>query len=244
MEQFHKNMIDNVLQSFETEEVKQLAIAIIKDLPEYWYEVAASSSGKYHPAYTVGLHGLFLHSLAVFQFVTYMLELEQYKEQFTPEERDAIKLGGFCHDGNKHGSNSHGHTIFSHPLVMAESVRSYKGKGIANDEIIELVASVIETHMGEWNTNKREVNTILPKPVTLAQQLVHLADYLASRKNVEIHFDGVVNEKITPDNYVFNFGMHKGKTFKEVLETAPDYLQYLKRENYSKEPLKTFLKEI
>ena len=34
------------------------------------------------------------------------------------------------------------------------------------------------------------------------------------------------------------------KTFKEVLETAPDYLQYLKRENYSKEPLKTFLQQI
>jgi hypothetical protein len=73
---------------------------------------------------------------------------------------------------------------------------------------------------------------------------LHLADYLASRKDVEIHFDTVKIETQNPDNWIFNFGMHKGKTFKEVLETAPDYLQYLKRENYSKEPLKTFLQQL
>lgn len=244
MEQFQKDMIAEIVQGLETDEVKTLATAIINDLPDYWYTVAASSSGKYHPSYTVRENGLFLHSCAVFKFATYMLELEQYKTQFSPEERDGIKIGALCHDGNKHGLDSHGHTIFAHPVVMAEKIRNYKGQGIASDNIIDFVADVVETHMGEWNTNKREPNTILPKPVTLGQQLLHLADYLASRKDVEIHFDTVKMEQQTPDNYVFNFGMHKGKTFKEVLETAPDYLQYLKRENYSKEPLKTFLQQI
>lgn len=243
MENFQKVMIDNFVDGLETELGKELSKKIIDDLPDYWYQVPASSSGKYHPFYTIGENGLFLHSMATLQFITYMLELEQYKSEFTPTERDAIKIGAFCHDGNKHGEESKGHTIFSHPLVMAQSIRKYKDLNIVPDEMIELIASVIETHMGEWNTNKKEKNVVLPKPVTLAQKLVHLADYLASRKNLEVHFDYATNAP-TIDTYVFNFGMHKGKTFKEVLETAPDYLQYLKRENYSKEPLKTFLKEI
>ena len=244
MEQFQRDMIANIIDDLETDEVKKLAMAVIQDLPEYWYDVAASSSGKYHPAYTVGPHGLFIHSVVVLKFASYMLEIEQYKTQFKPEERDAIKLGAFCHDGNKHGTDSHGHTIFSHPIVMAESVRKYKGKGIASDEIIEFVANLIETHMGEWNTNKREPNTILPKPTSLGQQLLHLADYLASRKDVEIHFDNESFEKPTKENYVFNFGRYKGQTFEDVLKNHPDYLQWLKDNNYSKEPLKTFLKEV
>ena len=244
MEKFQEDMIVNFLNTFETDEVKRLGEKIIEDLPEYWYEEKASSSGKYHPAYTVQRHGLFIHSMAVAQFVSYMLELEQYKEQFTPEERDGIKLGAFCHDGNKHGKESHGHTIFSHPLVMAETIREYKAQNIANENIIDFIASIVETHMGEFNTNKREPNTILPKPTTLAQQLLHLADYLASRKDVEIHFDGVGIEKITPDNYIFDFGRYKGETFQYVLENKPDYLQWLKSKNYSKEPLRTFLQQV
>ena len=99
--------------------------------------------------------------------------------------------------------------------------------------------------MGQWNTISRAQNIILPLPETEGQKLLHLADYLASRKDIEIHFEEKVKyENPTPDNYVFNFGKHKGKTFNEVLKKDKSYLEWLKGQKFVREPLKTFLKTI
>jgi len=58
-----------------------------------------------------------------------------------------------------------------------------------DDEYINNVCNLIETHMGQWNTNNYYPDIILPVPLTVNQQLVHLADYLASRKYLEVKFD-------------------------------------------------------
>jgi len=50
------------------------------------------------------------------------------------------------------------------------------------------MASVIETHMGEWNTNPYS-NVILPLPNNKYQKFVHMCDFLASRKFVNINFE-------------------------------------------------------
>jgi hypothetical protein len=42
--------------------------------------------------------------------------------------------------------------------------------------------------MGQWNTDKRS-SVVLPKPKTVIEKLVHLADYLASRKSLEFNFE-------------------------------------------------------
>ena len=42
----------------------------------------------------------------------------------------------------------------------------------------------------------------------------------------------------------FDFGRYKGETFQYDLENKPDYLQWLKSKNYSKEPLRTFLQQV
>lgn len=44
--------------------------------------------------------------------------------------------------------------------------------------------------MGQWNTSKRS-NIELPKPEFAEQILVHLFDYLASRKFIEINFEEI-----------------------------------------------------
>ena len=42
--------------------------------------------------------------------------------------------------------------------------------------------------MGKWNTNEYS-KIILPLPFTLTQKLVHMCDYLASRKQINFIFD-------------------------------------------------------
>ena len=50
------------------------------------------------------------------------------------------------------------------------------------------IAELIACHMGKWNTNKYS-QTELPKPITKLQKFVHMCDYLASRKFLNIKFN-------------------------------------------------------
>jgi hypothetical protein len=47
------------------------------------------------------------------------------------------------------------------------------------------MANAIISHMGQWNTSWREYG-VLPLPNTPEQKVLHLADYLASRKDINL----------------------------------------------------------
>ena len=58
---------------------------------------------------------------------------------------------------------------------------------------IAAAASCIETHMGKWNTSKHS-EVVLPRPKTAIQYMVHLADYIASRKCTKFDVDAFVKD--------------------------------------------------
>jgi hypothetical protein len=43
--------------------------------------------------------------------------------------------------------------------------------------------------MGQWNYDYKSKKAVLPKPKTGKQFFVHMCDYLASRKFLEVNFD-------------------------------------------------------
>ena len=55
-------------------------------------------------------------------------------------------------------------------------------------EEIEFVCDAIKTHMGPWTTDYDGVE-VLEKPKTKYQNFVHMCDFLASRKFLEVPFD-------------------------------------------------------
>ena len=112
---------------------------------------------------------------------------------------------------------------------------------------MKFIAIAVSKHMGQWNTDKRSTAT-LPKPDDEASELLHLADYLASRKCLNMSFDDYVipEEKlpnINPGDYVLTFGKHKDCALKDI---PKDYLQWLATQDKFalKEPLKTFVGQI
>lgn len=72
------------------------------------------------------------------------------------------------------------YTVNEHPFLAANYVRNANYK---NKVKLGLIGSLIETHMGQWDSG---VNL---KPVTNLQNFVHLCDYLASRKFLEVTFN-------------------------------------------------------
>lgn len=238
--------VQPILDTFENEDIKEFAIVLLDDMPEYIWHVGASSTGKYHPAYSLGEAGLMRHQIAVVRFLNFFLELEQYGSKLTSRERDLIRLSGLIHDARKSGGQEDyeksKYTKFNHPVLMADVVRSFDGKYLTSEEI-ELVADTISKHMGQWNTDKKS-NVELPKPNNKFARMVHVADYLASRKCLTMDFTGyeMAQEPLEFDeNYTMSFGKYKDRRLIDIYKSDPGYLLWCE-ENLQKQDLKNMIK--
>lgn len=167
--------------------------ALIK-LPDYFFHVAASSTGKYHPAYALGEGGLVRHTKAAVIICKDLLCLEMYGK-FTPIQRDIMLGALILHDGLKHGVDGGAYTQAKHPVIIANWLENTEnGMGIYQrlpKEVADPFLSCLRSHMGQWNTDYRTHAEILPKPATQMEKFVHQCDYLASRKYLELNFDAV-----------------------------------------------------
>lgn len=155
-------------------------------VPKYFWHVQASSTGKYHPDYALGEEGLLRHTCAAVRIAESIINLDQYSGIFDSIDKDNIIVALMLHDTFKHGEEKNGkynpYSIHEHPLLAAEKVREY-----LEDEHKFAIANCIASHMGEWTESNRS-SYVLPKPKTLEEQMVHLCDYLASRKFLEFKF--------------------------------------------------------
>jgi hypothetical protein len=189
------------------------------------------------------------HQIAVVRFLNYFFELEQYNTKFTSRELDLMRVAGLVHDGRKSGEqddyNRSKYTKFDHPIKMANVIRSYNGQYLSHDEL-EFIARCIESHMGQWATDKKS-STVLPRPEDVYQHFVHLADYLASRKDITIAFENV--ERVKPQEQAANLNEYKmtsgafaGKTIPEIAKIRPNYLTWA-IENHPNETVRTLAKQ-
>lgn len=162
---------------------------LLELLPDYFYEIPASSTGKYHPKYALGKGGLVRHTKAAVKIANELLKNNTMGQAFNEREQDLIIMALMLHDGLKEGLIKGAYTVFEHPLIMAKFIRDNKDKLTLNQMDLEFIAQVIETHMGEWNTNPYS-KIVLPLPKNKYQKFVHMCDFLASKKFININFDG------------------------------------------------------
>ena len=242
MTEQQSNMVAPILATIVNEDIREFAKVLVDGLPAYIWEVGASSTGKYHPQYSLGVGGLMRHQIAVVRFLNYFFELEQYNTKFTSREMDLMRVAGLVHDARKSGEQAdyehNKFTKFDHPIQMANVIRSYDGKYLNYDEL-EFVAHCIESHMGQWSTDRKS-SVVLPKPIDEYQHFVHLADYLASRKDLTMAFDNVEASHPTTaptniDDYVITFGKHKGEKLVDVFKSDRSYCMWLKENSFQKE---------
>ena len=240
MTEQQNNMVAPILSTIVNEDIREFAKVLVDGLPGYIWDVGASSTGKYHPAYSLGEGGLMRHQIAVVRFLNYFFELEQYNTKFTSREMDLMRIAGLVHDGRKSGEQADYEkskfTKFDHPIQMANVIRSYDGKYLSHDEL-GFIAHCIESHMGQWSTDRKS-SVVLPKPMDEYQHFVHLADYLASRKDLTMAFDNVETPKIAPanvDDYVISFGKYKGVKLVDLFSKDRSYCMWLKENSYQRE---------
>ena len=163
----------------------------VSNLPDYFFVVAASSTGKYHPPYALGDGGLVRHTKAAVAIAKDLLGLEMYAK-FSQEQKDIIIGTLILHDGLKHGLAGGVYTVAKHPILVAEWMEGSLGiHDKLNSECCAQMLGAIRSHMGQFNTDYKTHEEILPKPHAQIEKFVHQCDYLASRKYLEVNFDAI-----------------------------------------------------
>ena len=162
---------------------------LIELLPEYFFEVPASSTGKYHPAFSLGDGGLVRHTKVAVRIAVELLNNNSVGMKFNEKGRDLIIMALILHDGVKSGMEKSKYTKADHPLLVSKLIMENKDKLSMDIDDIRKMCSMIESHMGEWNTDPYTKEEILPIPRTAEQRFVHMCDYLASRKFLDVKFN-------------------------------------------------------
>ena len=160
---------------------------MIELLPDYFFSIPASSTGKYHPGFAQGEGGLVRHTKVAVRMCYELANNNSIGHSFTSDEKDLMLIALIMHDGVKSGIPKEKYTRVDHPLLAAKLIRDNKDMIGLSETEIDFVCSVIETHMGEWNKDFNG-NEVLPVPKNKYQRFVHMCDSLASKKFIEVPF--------------------------------------------------------
>lgn len=174
--------------TFVDKKIIELVNEYFDKIPDYFYKVPASSTGKYHPSFDHGNGGLLRHTQMTCEILKEFERMDEYKNLNFFDMMVACIL----HDTFKNGYVDNGRTVSSHASIAAdEFYDTYIYHKYSKEDLEETVGNVtynydgelyrrvmiicdmIRTHMGQWGAIK---------PQTNSEKLVHLADYVVSRK--------------------------------------------------------------
>ena len=166
---------------------EETVAAFVDYCPDYFWEVPASSSGKYHHVYHREYRGLWLHTKRA--FTAYQRDAPSLVQQGEIDdfEADCGRAAILLHDMFKFGLEENGddpvvinegfkegydeidaHTTSDHDVLAAEVLR--ENTGLPHD-----VIGCVESHNGPWCDGKQ--------PESPLEQLHHMADMSASDVN-------------------------------------------------------------
>lgn len=179
MKEIFKNYIEKKLVG----SYKDIALHLMKCAPDYFWEIPASTSGKYHPITDLGKGGLVRHSLMVARVMEDLLKMES---DFTDDETFSLLIiASLFHDVKKCGDQTENFTT-EHIHPGKSAIFCMIGASEVHDTIVSAdwifkLGDIVMRHMGRWTTSKYS-DVTLPEPNCKLSKLLHEADYIASRK--------------------------------------------------------------
>ena len=181
MGKIDKESLNEEINLIKSPSIKVLVEKCLERVPDGFWEAAASSTGKYHPLYSLGFGGLVRHTKAAVWIAKTRLELACAPFQ---DKADYIYAALILHDSAKNGLHwEHRYSCHEHPLLVYRYLPE-EGLNVEWMEINDLICS----HMGEWKESNRS-EIVLPTIRTNEQFFVHECDFLASRK--EMNLEGI-----------------------------------------------------
>ena len=147
-------------------------------VPDYFWEIGASSSGKYHPQFSQGKGGLVRHTKAVVMFAEELLRMSSYM-YMSEEHKDYVMRACIVHDTCKYGMSEYNKELYKDHAKNASALVNEAWYDYFGINASEFFLSAIRCHMGQWS--ERE-----DRPFTSIDRCVHMADYVSSRNFIDI----------------------------------------------------------
>lgn len=224
----------NELNYITEEKIRKFAEILIENADDYFFEIAASTTGKYHPQFDLGPGGLVRHT----RCVAFFAQCEAESRMFSEHDKNLLIVSALAHDIKKLGDGSGKYTVGDHPKWASDYVMSTfeNNKGLITKKDATTISNIVLSHMGKWGEKDG-----MPLPKTELEKSLQAADYIASRKEIlsfgfktteNVSGFGVgnnVNESKNIENghsgdYTFTFGKYNGKSIKEVYEIEKENL--------------------
>lgn len=162
--------------------IREFARLCLARAPDYFFtDCPASSSGKYHPLNELGPDGTMIHTKKV---VTLAYELCRGLD--CENRRDEILCACIIHDLVKQGWNKTGHTHKMHPKFAAGMVDVIQqDTQLLNEDSFNVIRGCVKHHYGLWThgDDKKDLDKF-----TSEELCVYLADYVASKRCVEVNY--------------------------------------------------------
>lgn len=146
--------------------------------PAYFFEIGASSSGKYHPAFSQGTGGLVRHTKAVVKFAEELLRMSSYA-YMKDEYKDFVIMACILHDTCKYGITEYNKDEYKDHARNAAFNVDCAWTGYFSYPCPSYLYDAIKSHMGQWSEKD-------DRPFTSIDRCVHMADYMASRSFIDI----------------------------------------------------------
>jgi len=195
------------LQLIHDKTIKQFVIECFDKLcPDYFWTCPCSTTGKYHPQVSLGVGGLVRHTkLAVWwgiELISALGTSPELKDIPTIQLQDEVIATLLLHDMVKNGKglNAQGYSLErgvtgTHGVTLAVKIADHPDLCLDNDDSFYRIVEGIGSHMGIWTT----VPICRPDSIAYPDQkafanLIHLADYCASRK-VDSIYSELTKEK-------------------------------------------------
>lgn len=185
-----KMNFEKELETIEDMHLREFTRFALSNAPKYFCTIGASSSGKYHPQFSQGEGGLVRHTKAVLMFCNELLNMSPYYE-LPPLWKDYARVACLLHDICKYGETEEMDKTQYADHAINGSIYVDKMWGLfhsTEEEIYlelapELITHAIMCHMGRWSKENQ-------RPINIIDNVVHLADYVASRNFINIEFEG------------------------------------------------------
>ena len=169
------------LQLIENDAIRRETCKLTMFAPAYFWERPGSTAG-YHNAHE---HGLWAHTLKLSTVIERLADSYTERGLLRSDDVDRAHAIAILHDQRKAGEDGE-ETQSDHDWWMGGVVRQ-------ESELRETVARAIESHMGAWGDG--------PDPSSTLEELVHVADMIASDDNVDIALPAPVPEELTAHGY-------------------------------------------
>ena len=184
-----KHEVFNIELSYIVDDrIRESCKIILDTLPDYFYEIPASSTGKYHPEFSLGKGGLVRHVKVAVRLAKELLDNPCIGEKYNQNEKDLMIFTLILHDGLKSGLTHNRYTQANHPTLIKNFVLERKDKIKLTEKELDFFARCVESHMGHWNKDY-EGNEILPVPKTKYENFVHMCDFLSSKRFLNVNFE-------------------------------------------------------